>query len=64
MEKSDTSKTLLKMAGVRMRRPTPHFSSLDPPLVITYGNHQKSLVDLYISQSLGAIIFVLFHYRA
>ena len=36
-----TSKTFLKMAGRRMH--TPHFTSLDPLLAISYKNYQKSL---------------------
>ena len=47
MKKLYTSKTLLKMAGGRMD--TPHPTPLDPPLAISYGNHQKNLVGLYIS---------------
>ena len=35
-------KNFLKMAGERMH--TPHPTPLDPPLAISYRNHQKSLV--------------------
>ena len=41
MEKLYTSKTCLKMAGGRMH--TPHPTPLDPPLAISYGNHQKGM---------------------
>ena len=41
MEKLYTSKTFSKMAGGR--RHTPHTTSLDPPLAISYRNHQKGL---------------------
>ena len=36
-----TSKKFLKMAGGRMH--TPHPTPLDPPLTISYRNHQKNL---------------------
>ena len=35
------TKTLIKMAGGRMH--TPHPTSLDPPLAISYRNHEKIL---------------------
>ena len=41
MEKLFTSKTFLKLTGGRMH--TPHPTPLDPPLAISYINHQKSL---------------------
>ena len=41
MEKLYTSKTFSKMAGGRMH--TSHPTPLDPPLAISYKNHQKSL---------------------
>ena len=41
MEKLHTSKAFLKMDGGRMH--TSHPTPLDPPLVISYRNHQKSL---------------------
>ena len=36
-----TSKSFLKMVGRRMH--TPHPTSMDPPMAISYRNHQKSL---------------------
>ena len=42
MEKFYTSKTFSKMAGGRLH--TPHSIPLDPPLAISYRDHQKSLV--------------------
>ena len=36
-----SSKTFLKMADGRMHNPHP--TPLDPPLAISYRNHQKSL---------------------
>ena len=36
-----TSKMFLKIAGGRMD--IPHPTPLDPPLAMSYGNHQKSL---------------------
>ena len=53
MEKLYISKTLLKMAGGRMD--TLHPTPLDPPLVISFGNHQKSLV--YFSHLAPLILF-------
>ena len=41
MKKLYTSKTFLKMAGGRMH--TLHPILLDPPLVISYWNYQKSV---------------------
>ena len=41
MENLYTSKTFLKMVGGRMH--TPDLTPLDPPLVISYRNHQKRL---------------------
>ena len=41
MEKLYTSKVFLKMARGRMHNPHP--TPVDPPLVISYRNHQKSL---------------------
>ena len=41
MEKLYTSKTFSKMPGERMRTPQP--TPLNPPLAISYRNHQKSL---------------------
>ena len=52
MEKLYTSKTFSKMAGGR--RHTPHFTPLDPPLAISYKNHQISLA--YFSH-LAPLIF-------
>ena len=59
MEKLYTSKTVSKMAGGR--RHTPHPTSLDPPLAISYKNHQKSLA--YISHLAPLILFFLLKYR-
>ena len=53
MEKLHTSKTFLKTAGGRMD--SPHPTPLDPPLVMGYGNHQKSLV--YFSHLAPLILF-------
>ena len=50
-----TPKTFLKMAGKRMH--TPHLTPLDPPLAISYRNHQKSMA--YFSH-LGTISIVFF----
>ena len=41
MEKLYTPNACLKMAEGRMH--TPHPTMLDPPLAISYRNHQKSL---------------------
>ena len=41
MEKLYISKTFSKMAGGRMH--TPHPTPLNPPLAISYKNHQKTL---------------------
>ena len=50
------SKTFLKMAGGRMHTPRP--TPLDPPLAISYRNHQRVW---HISFTLkGTINFVLF----
>ena len=57
MEKLHTSKTFSKLAGGRMH--TPHPNPLDPPVVISYRNHQKSLV--YFIHLIGTIGFVLFY---
>ena len=54
MEKMFTSKTFLKLAGGRMH--TPHPTSLDSPLTISYRNHQKSLA--YFSHLAPLILFV------
>ena len=56
MEKSDISKIFLKMAGGKMHRlhppnPTPR----DPPLTISYRNHQKSLA--YFSRLAPSVLF-------
>ena len=53
MKKLYASKTFLKMAGGRMD--TPHPTSLDPPLAMSHGNHQKSLV--YFSHLAPLILF-------
>ena len=53
MEKVYTSKTFLKMAGDRMH--TPHPTLLDPPLAISYRNHQKSLA--YFSHLAPLVLF-------
>ena len=42
MKKLYRSKTFLKMAGGRMD--TPHPTPPDPPLAVSCGTHQKSLV--------------------
>ena len=49
-----TSKTFLKMAGGRMDTPYP--TPLDPPLAISYGNHQKSLA--YFSHLAPLVLFL------
>ena len=49
-----TSKTILKVAGGRMH--IPHPTPLDPPLVISCRNHQKSLA--YFSHLAPLILFV------
>ena len=41
MEKLYASSACLKMAGGKMH--TPHPTTLDPPLAISYRNHQKSM---------------------
>ena len=51
MENFYTSKTFLKMASGRMQLHAP----LDPPLAISYRNHQKSLV--YFSHLAPLILF-------
>ena len=48
-----TSKTFLKIAGGRMHTPYP--TALDPPLAISYRNHQKSL--RYFSPLAPLILF-------
>ena len=53
MEKLYTSKAFLKMAGGRMH--TFHPTHLDPPLVISYRNHQKSLA--YFSPLASLVLF-------
>ena len=53
MEKLNTSKTFLKMAGGKMH--TPHPTPLNPPLAISYRNHQKSLA--YFSHLTPLILF-------
>ena len=55
MEKLFTSKTFLKLAGERMHRSTPYSTSLDPPLAISYRNHQKSLA--YFSHLAPLVLF-------
>ena len=57
-EKWYTPKTLLKMAGRRMH--TSHPTPLDPPLTISYRNHQKSLA--YFSH-LAPLILLFFTKR-
>ena len=47
MKKLYTPKTFLKVADGRID--ISHATPLDPLLAISYGNHQKSLVGLYIS---------------
>ena len=53
MEKLYTSKTFLKMAGGRT--PTPHRTSLDPLVAISYGNCQKS--SAYFSHLTPLVLF-------
>ena len=53
MEKFYTSKTFLKVAGGWMH--TPHPTPLEPPLAITYGNHQKS--QAYFSHTAPLALF-------
>ena len=53
MEKLYTSRTLLKMAGGWMH--TPHPTLLDPPLAISYRNHQKSMA--YFSHLAPLVFF-------
>ena len=53
MDKLYASKAFLKMGGGRMY--TPHPSPLDPPLAISYRNHQKSLA--YFSHLAPSISF-------
>ena len=60
MKKLNSSKTILKMAGWRMYTPGPHPSPADPPLAMSYKNHQKSLAYFrYL-----APLFFLFYYKA
>ena len=53
IKKLYTSKTFSKTAGGRMH--TPHPTPLDPPLAISYKNHQKSLE--YFSHLAPLILF-------
>ena len=53
MEKLYKSKAFLKMAGGKMH--TPHPTPLDPPLAISYKNHQKNLA--YFSHLAPLILF-------
>ena len=55
MEKLITSKTFMKMASGRMH--TPHLTSLDPPLAISYRHHQKSLAHFSHLASLIGYFF-------
>ena len=54
MEKLYSSKKFLKMAGGRMH--TPHSTSLDPPMAISYRNHSKSVA--YFSHLAPLLLFV------
>ena len=53
MEKLYASKAFLKMADGKMH--TSHPTPLDPPLAISYRNHQKSLA--YFSHLAPLILF-------
>ena len=53
MEKLYRSTRVLKMAGGMMH--TPHPIPLDPPLAISYRNHQKSLA--YFSHLAQLVLF-------
>ena len=55
MEKFYTSKTFLKVCGGRMH--TPHPTPLDPPLSISYRNHQQSLAYFSHLVPLGLFFF-------
>ena len=55
MEKLYASKTFLRMAGGWMD--TPHSTPLNPPLAVTYRNHQKSMA--YFSH-LAPLFFFFF----
>ena len=57
MEKlyTGTLKTFLKMGGGRMH--TTHPTPLDPPLAISYRNHQKSMA--YFSHLAPLLLFLL-----
>ena len=59
MKKLYTSKTCLKMAGGRMH--TPHPTPLNPPLAMSYRNHQKSLA--YFSYLAPLTLFFLLKER-
>ena len=59
MEKLYTLKTFLKMAGGKMD--TPHPTPLDPPLAISYENHQKSLI--YFSYLAPSVLFFFIRRR-
>ena len=50
-----TSKTLLKMVGGKMHTSHPGPTPLDPPLTISYRNHQKSLT--YFSNLAPLVLF-------
>ena len=54
IEKLYVSKTFLKMIGGRMR--TFHPTLLDPPLAISYRNHQKNLA--YFSHLAPLVLFL------
>ena len=54
MEKLYASKTFLKMAGGKMH--TSHPTPLDPPLALSYRNHQKSLA--YFSHLTPLVLFL------
>ena len=53
MEKLYISKTFLNMAGGRMH--SPHSTAQNPPLAISYSNHQKSLA--YLSHLAPLVLF-------
>ena len=55
MEKLHTLKIFSKMAGGRMH--TPHPTHLDPPLAISYKNHQMSLAYFSIFAPLILFLF-------
>ena len=56
MEKLYTSKTFLKMAGGKLH--IPHSTLLDPPLAISYRNHQKSLAYFSHLAPLNLFFFI------